>query len=536
MKSIRTRFAPSPTGSLHVGGVRTALFSYLAARRSGGSFVLRIEDTDRTRSTQTATQGILNDLAWTKIDWDEGPFFQSKRLPIYTSFVEILLDKQIAYEAWETPEELQALRSQHGPGFVYKQILYSEDQIARFRDEKRQPVVRLKVRPGPISFNDIVLGSITVDSSSLGDFVIRKSDGYPVYHFAVAVDDHEMEIDLVIRGQEHVTNTPRQILILEALGWKTPQYAHVPLIQNPNGTKMSKRDKPRMARAAAQTHHGNNLATLAETTNEKLQAFLTGKNDDLDIANALAKNLDIPMAMIEIADFRRAGFLPEALLNYLALLGWSPGDNRELLTREDLISLFTIDRVGTANCRFDYAKLEWMNAQYIRSQPLESLLDSLRRYAVETNSPLATWSDSRLRTLLQMYQPRINTWQDLCSKASFFWIPPQDFDPKAVRKYLQNNAREILSTTLQQIASCDPWNTEEIEQYLRNLTAVFNIGFGKIAQPIRIALCGNAASPSLFEIMTLLGREECLARISHLLDTLPHEDCAPPRHQGDLPP
>lgn len=535
---VRTRFAPSPTGSLHVGGARTALYCLLWARRSDGHYILRIEDTDQARSTEEAALGILRDLRWLHLDWDEGPgredagdvgpYFQSKRKELYDRHVQQLLDEGKAYEAWETREELDALRRKaeaRKETFRYRRREYGDDDLARFRDEGRKPVVRLEAPPQARTIRDEILGEVTVPADDLDDLVIRKADGFPTYHFAVVVDDHHMQVSHVLRGQEHLMNTAKHLMIYEAFGWEPPHFAHLPLIFNPEGSKMSKRDKARAAREAARSAAADRggdgwgwLAEAADLAGPDVASFMAGEHDRVSTADQIARALEVELPMIEVMDFRRGGFLPEALVNYLALLGWSPGDDREILSMGDLLEAFTLDRVQKTAARFDPDKVRWVNHEYMKSLPIERLQECLALYLEVVDSPIADIDATRRHTLLELYRERCATFAEIDEQAAFFFERPEGYDPKAVKKHLlKKDGVQRLRQLRDVLAGITTWAESSVEEALRGYGARHEVGLGKIAQPLRVALTGRAFSPGIFETVAFFEQGEALARIDACL-------------------
>lgn len=548
---VRTRFAPSPTGSLHVGGARTALYCLLHARqhqrRGGeGAYVLRIEDTDQRRSTEASTQGLLRDLRWLGLDWDEGPgedgapnqYFQSQRLPRYQAAVAALVAAGHAYEAWESPEELDAMRkaaeSTAEGSLRYRRRDYTADELAAFRAEGRTPVVRLAMPTHAFTVHDRILGDVTLAAEDVDDLVILKADGFPTYHFAVVIDDADMNITQVLRGQEHLMNTPKHLGIMERLNLTPPAYGHLPLIFNPEGSKMSKRDKAKVARKAARDaasararegHDPADWSWLADKTgleSDEVSGFIGRAHDSIATAEAIAAALDAPLPMIEVLDFRRAGYLPEALLNYLALLGWNPGDDREILTLDALIDSFDLGRVNTAAARFDPVKLQWVNAEHLRSatvERLEALHDAYLEVA--PNSPLHRASAEQRRVLFELYRPRMTTFRDLDVLGGFFLIAPTTFDAAAVAKHLtKGGGLDRLAQVRACLADIGRWEAPSIEAALEAFVASAGIGLGRVAQPLRVALSGTAATPGLFETLAFFTRDEVLTRIDRALATL----------------
>lgn len=539
----RTRFAPSPTGSLHVGGVRTALYCYLWAHRHGSAFVLRIEDTDRARSTDEATAGILRDMAWCGLDWDEGPerpdapygpYFQSQRLELYDRYVEQLLAEGKAYEAWESGDELAAMRKEaeeKKENFRYRRIAYSDADLARFRAEGRVPVVRLQAPGEDITLTDAVLGDVTVEAEVLDDLVIRKADGFPTYHFAVVVDDHHMHIDLILRGQEHLMNTHKHELIYRALGWTPVTAGHLPTIESPTGGKMSKRDKGKAARTAVRLAHKQRGAAkddygwLAEATGldaDDLLAFMQKKHDAVSTSEAIAKALDLELPMIEVMDFRRAGVLPEALINYLALLGWSPGDDLEIMALPELVERFDVARVKKTAAKFDPVKLQWMSGEYMKSLPDDTLLGHMASWLEVHPSPIVALDEGQRRQILAMYRLRAPTFVDMDRLARFFFVAPEAYDPKQVAKHLaKGGGFDRLEAAHAAFHDVGRWEAARLRATVDELCEQTGTKLGKWAQPLRIAVTGTGVSPDLFDTLAFLGRHETLSRMAHCLAHCP---------------
>ncbi len=528
----RTRFAPSPTGSLHVGGARTALYCLLWARVTGGKYILRIEDTDRRRSTEESTNGILADLAWLGLDWDEGPgvggdvgpYFQSERLDLYNPYVEQLLASGHAYEAWETSEELTAMRlaaQKEKRTFRYRRPELSDAQVQAYRDEGRTPVVRLVAPAHDVTVSDRVLGEVTVVTQELDDIVIRKADGFPTYHFAVVVDDHLMGVDLILRGQEHLMNTHKHAGAFEALDWSPVETGHLPLIFNPTGSKMSKRDKAKAARAGARLMGkamGPGWDWLSERTGideAELGRFMKKKNDGVQMAQAIAAATDTELPMIEVIDFRKAGYVPEALNNYLALLGWSPGDDRQILSMDELIAAFDISRITKTPARFDPDKLRWVNGEYLRGLLDDAqVMHRMDQWLEVVDSPLANLSPERRLELFQMYRQRVHTFGEFERAASYFFAAPTAYDAKAVKKHItKGGGAERLPLIHNALADVGRWEVDSLEAALNQLVETTGAKLGKFAQPIRIAVSGAAVTPSIYEVLAYLGRDETLARL-----------------------
>jgi glutamyl/glutaminyl-tRNA synthetase len=542
--STVTRFAPSPTGSLHVGGARTALYCLLHARRHGGRFLLRIEDTDRARSTDAATVGILRDLAWLGLEWDEGPgkdagngpYFQSERLAIYDRYFALLLASGAAYEAWESPDELASLRAASKDGLRYRRgdtvPAPTPEQIAAYRAEGRVPVVRLVAPDEGVTVDDVVLGPVSQTRDELEDIVIRKADGYPTYHFGVVIDDHLMGVTLVMRGQEHLLNTPKHLGLYRALGWEPPVHGHLPLIFNPQGSKMSKRDKARVARAAARQAvdaAGGDVAALAARcglSTPDLTAFLDKQTDSIPVSEAIAAALGVDLPMIEVMDFRKAGYLPEALNNYLALLGWNPGpdpetgEEREIFSLDELAARWDLARVGKTPARFDPDKLRWMNAEYLRTLPDDALSVRLEQWFEVARSELPTLPRRLRRAVITLYRPRASTLAELEASARWMWHPPTTYDDKAVKKWiLKGDGLALLRAARAALADC-AWTEPDLESAITAMVEARGAKLGAVAQPIRVALSGGAATPGLWEVLHALDRADVLARIDRCLAAL----------------
>jgi len=486
-----TRFAPSPTGYLHVGGARTALFNWLLARKQGGKFILRIEDTDRARSTEASLGKILEDLHWLGLDWDEGPevggpnapYFQSRRLDIYHRYVDQLLEAGRAYKCFETPQEQTAREAARKAGRPYKPDPavrnLTAEQMRQFKAEGRPSVVRFHVADEDITVSDQILGDVTVRAEELEDFVILKSDGYPTYHLAVVVDDYLMGVTHVLRGQEHLINTPKHIALQRALGFSTPVYAHLPLIFNMDGSKMSKRDKEKAHKAGREPPE------------------------------------------IDVHDFRVSGYLPEALLNFIALLGWSPGGDREFMTLSEMTELFSIDRIGKTSARFDREKLQAFNRRYITEASRDRLRQITRQFLEVTDYPLKNADEATFERILDLYQERSRTLAEMAEKSKFFLVDEIGYDPQAVKKVLRKDpAREVLTDMHDRLAKLEQWDVPNIQQCFEQYCREKGLGLGKVAQPIRVAVSGSTVSPPIHETLELLGKNRSLARIRNTIEFL----------------
>jgi glutamyl-tRNA synthetase len=516
---IRTRFAPSPTGYLHIGGVRTALFNWLFARRHGGRFVLRIDDTDVRRNLDEALAPILAGFRWLGIDWDEGPetggdrgpYYQSQRGDHYGAAVERLLESGAAYRDYATAEELQAEREQaqgRKQRFIYSRrwMAESPEQAARYESEGRSGVVRLKMpREGSCSFQDLVRGEMEFDWALEQDHVVQRADGSCLYHLASVVDDHEMEISHVIRAEEHLSNTPRQIFIARALGFEPPRFAHLPFVSEPGSrNKLSKRKldkymkRPEFSRMY---EHGKAIA------------------DGLGLdSSAAAFN---PL----VVDFyERVGYLPGALLNYLLLLGWALDDKTEWFTREEMIEAFSLERVNKAPASFDPSKLTAFQEHYMQSLPAEKRAALALPYLQRTGllpSPAPEEAMQRLLQVVEAAGDRIKVAGDILDYTDFF-IPGDRpaYDEKAFEKRIRSapGAAERLARFAERLREAEPFEAAALERLLREFVDAEGIKIGKIIHAIRVAVTGKAVGFGLFETLEILGRESCLVRIRRALE------------------
>lgn len=529
---VRTRFAPSPTGFLHVGGARTALYNWLYARKTGGRFVLRIEDTDQVRSTAESAAGILQDMLWLGLNWDEGPvvgqgkneYFQSMRLDLYNRHIEELIKAGCAYPAYESRAQIDGLRKDAEK--AKRPFRYRRKMAGRVLEPQPgvEPVIRFEMPWRDITVNDLILGNVTVNADEHDDIVIRKSDGFPTYHFAVIIDDHYMNVTHVLRAQEHLMNTFKHVALYAALGWTPPLYAHLPVVQNMDATKMSKRDKAKTARAALQAHAQKSgqadyadVAARAGVSLELVTEFMRKKNEDAQLATKLAAAVDAKVPEIEVQDFRKSGYLPEALLNFIALVGWAPGENREIVTAAQMLELFSLDGIQKTSGKFDRKKLAWMNGEYIRHTTLDRLLEVLELFNAVTDYPIKRADRATQRDILAMYQERMVTLAEMAENARFFFEEPV-MDPAAVEKHVRNNNGkaflEQIKTILAPVGG--PWNKENLAAPMERLLALGEKR-GAAAQPLRVALSGGAITPPMLETLALLGREKTLVRIDRAL-------------------
>lgn len=458
MTKVRTRFPPSPTGYLHIGSARTALFNYLFARQHGGEFVLRIEDTDRERSTDEAVQVIMDSMEWMGLDYDEGPFFQTQRFDRYREVVAQLLDEGKAYKCFCTPEELTEMRE----SAMAKKEKPRYNGYWRDRTdtppEGIDPVIRFKnPTSGAVVIDDAVKGPITVENSELDDLVIMRSDGTPTYNLCVVVDDMDMEITHVIRGDDHVNNTPRQINIFNALGAKLPVFAHLPMILGEDGKRMSKR-------------HG----------------------------------------AVSVMQYAEDGYMRDALMNHLVRLGWSHGD-QEVFSMDEMIKLFGLDHVNKSGAVFDVKKLDWLNQQYMQSASADTLATGLSEHLKQAG--IATDSGPDVAIVADLLRDRAKTFAEMAQGAKPFYQAPSEYDEKAAKKQFSNEAGERLQKVHDNLAAIEDFSPSAIDACLQDTVAELEVGFGKIGLPLRVAVTGNTASPALDQTLSVMGREAVLARL-----------------------
>jgi len=546
-ENVVTRFAPSPTGYLHVGGARTALFNWLWARRTGGTFILRIEDTDQKRNTPTAARQVMDDLKWLGIQWDEGPeaggpngpYLQSQRKDIYDKYIEKLLNEKKAYYCFETTEELDALRQQaeaQKKSFSYcrPQDFPDAEDAEKARAEGRPVTVRFAVpQDKPIVVQDLVRGEITFAAEEISDFIILKSDGFPTYNFACVVDDHLMNVTHIIRGQEHLNNTPGQQTLWQALFPDTPlpKYAHMSVTVSDTGGKLSKRERPKALRNAIKhalsTAEGASqeidleaLAAAGNISRDELDSFISGKTmPDMPNIDAMAKHLGVALPEINIVDFFRSGYLPETMVNFLALLGWNPGDNREIMQIDELIGAFDISRLTKSNSLFDRQKLLSFNTEHIKMVSAEKLLGHLKSYLNTVESPMASAGDELLSTIIKLCEGT-RTLAQIEQKSEFLFVDNDKikYDDKAVKKILlKNDGLAVLRIVREKLAAMDDLTEQGIEDMLRGLAGERQVGLGKVAQPLRVAICGTTISLPIFDSVQMLGREKTLVRIDTTL-------------------
>jgi len=532
---VVTRFAPSPTGYLHVGGARTALFNWLWARHTGGKFLLRIEDTDIKRNTPQAVQQVIEDLRWLGIDWDEGPevggpngpYLQSQRRDIYDKYIKQLLDEGKAYFCFDTPEELQAMRKEaeaEKKSLVYRRPkeLPDENDVKKAKAEGRPVTVRFAVpQDEPIVVVDVVRGKVTFAADEISDFIIQKSDGFPTYNFACVVDDYLMKVTHVIRGQEHLNNTPSQQALWRALFGQIPlpKYAHMSVTISEAGGKLSKRERPKVLRKAIKTAGDidlEKLAAVGKITIEEVNTFLEGKTvPDMPCIDAMAKFLGAHLPEVNVVDFFKSGYLPEAMVNFLALLGWNPGDGREIMPLDELIESFDIKRLTKSNSLFDRKKLVAFNTEYIRQASGEKLLRSFKDYLKAIESPSVSANDELLVRIIKSCKGA-RTLADIERKSTFLFLANDaiQYDEKAVREVLlENDGLAVLQIVRDRVGALEQITVENIENMLRCLAQERQVGLDKVAQPLRVAICGTTVSLPIFDSVNMLGKENTLARI-----------------------
>ncbi|SCX40113.1 glutamate--tRNA ligase [Nitrosospira sp. Nsp1] len=463
---IRTRFAPSPTGYLHIGGARTALFSWAYARRHGGKFILRIEDTDLERSTAQSTQAILDGMAWLGLDYDEGPFYQMQRLARYHEVAEQLLRAGKAYHCYCSREELDAMREQQRAAGLKPRY------DGRWRDSRQtppagvKPVVRLKnPLEGEVTFNDLVKGQITVANSELDDLVLLRADGVPTYNFGVMIDDLDMNITHVIRGDDHVNNTPRQINILKALGAPLPQYAHMPMILGSDGERLSKR-------------HG----------------------------------------AVSVMQYREDGYLPEALINYLARLGWSHGDE-EIFSREQLVEWFDFSAINRSPAKFNPEKLQWLNQQYLKTADNTRLAELARPFLEADGCNTAGQGMPNLPSVVNLLKERVNTVAELADAAVYFFRPLEPAEELKAQHFTAEVKPVILD--LRQKLAVIEWESAAINDAIKTAAKGHGVKMPKVAMPLRVMVAGVAQTPSINAVLEILGREETLKRMDNQLASFP---------------
>ena len=476
-QTVRVRFAPSPTGYPHVGNMRSALFAWLLARHSGGSFIVRIEDTDVARKVEGAVEAILDSLRWLGLDWDEGPYFQSQRLELYREAARRLVAQGDAYHCYCSPQRLAEMRAEQvrrkqPPGYDRRCRYLTQEERDKKEAEGITPVVRFKTPlEGQTRFGDLIWGEVVFENSTIDDFVLLKSDGYPTYHLANVVDDHQMEITHVLRAEEWLSSTPRHMLLYQALGLEPPQFAHLPMLLGADRAKLSKR-------------HG----------------------------------------AVSVAEYREQGYLPEAMVNFLALLGWSLDDKTEILSRQELIDNFSLERVSRTPAIFNRDKLNWMNGVYIRSLTADEFYEAVEPYLMmDKAAGEAVISDEKyVRNILPLIQERAKTLVEVAELTQFFFVSELAYDADLLisKDMSRESATEALKTAQQRLEQLKMFDAESLEALLRPLAVDLGLKTGQLFGTLRVAVTGRTAAPPLFQTMAVLGKEQCLKRIGVALDRL----------------
>jgi len=461
-KNVRVRFAPSPTGYLHIGGARTAIFNWLYAKKNNGKFLLRIEDTDILRSDNEMIQSILDSLLWLGLKWDEDIIYQSHNIEKHKELVSELLDTKKAYRCFCTKEELNLKKEEakkEKKPYKYDRtcLKLSEKEITDLTGSGESFAIRFLVPDGVTVFVDMVYGKIEFKNEEIEDFVILRSDGTPTYQLAVVSDDKEMDITHIIRGDDHLSNTPKQTLLYKSLDFSIPVFAHLPLILGSDKKRLSKR-------------HG----------------------------------------AVSVLEYRNHGYLPETILNFLSLLGWSPGDDKEILSKDNLIRSFSFDGISKKSAVFDEVKLDWMNSDYIGKMETERLYDLCNNFEREYFSKL---EKNKIIEILELVKPRVKRLDQIKENTSFFLSDPSDYNEKSVKKYWRSSTKEYLNITLEELSELDNYEIDEIEKTIRNTAEKLGVSAAKLIHPIRICLTGSHVSPGLFEVMHLLGKKTVIERI-----------------------
>ena len=478
---VRVRFAPSPTGYLHVGGLRTALYNYLFARRNNGTFVLRIEDTDRARYVEGAVGNLIQTLRWAGIDFDEGPgkggptgpYVQSERLELYRQYAHQLLDSGKAYYAFDTAEELEEMRKMREtmrlpPKYDRRALKLAPGEIKEKLVSGSPAVVRMRVPDDTIvGFDDVIRGRVEFASDQVDDQVLLKSDGYPTYHLANVVDDHLMGISHVIRGEEWLSSTPKHVLLYQYFGWQLPTFAHLPLLLNPDKSKLSKRQG--------------------------------------DVA---------------VEDYRQKGYLKEALVNFVALLGWNPGDEREIFQLEELVKEFSLDRVGKSGAVFNIEKLDWMNFEHLRKKSDAEVLEMLKEYLKDSPVRDAQFDDDYLMRVIGAMRDRVTFVKDFVEKSPYFFQSPTKFDPDVVKKRWKKETADHLKSLLEEFSRLEHPQKSDYEVVLHRTAEALKIKNSDLIHPLRLAVSGMGVGPGLYDILFILGKDETIRRIRSAIESI----------------
>lgn len=475
VEDIRVRFAPSPTGYLHIGGARTALFNYYFARRYGGKFILRIEDTDRERLKEDSVDQILSSMQWLGMDWDEGPIYQSDRLDLYRKEAKRLLEEGKAYYCFCTEEDIKRDREEQRKlrelfRYSGRCLKLTEKEVEKNLREGKPYVVRIKTpRDGTTEVEDMIRGKVSFDNSQMDDYIILKSNGIPTYNFACVIDDYHMNITHVIRAEEHLSNTPKQVLMYKALGYDIPYFAHISMILAPDRSKLSKR-------------HG---ATSVE-------------------------------------EFREKGYLKEALVNYLTLLGWSPGDDREIFSMEDTISKFSLDRVNKTAAIYDVEKLTWMNGVYLRELDLDYITQEAVPYLIDKRLVKEEEVEEKyeyIKRVVDAVREKVKLLPEIADASEYFFKDIEEYDPKGVKKrFKKEGVVDLLEKGKIALANAPSFDVETVEKVYRDLIAELGIKGGDIIHPTRLAISGRTVGPGLFDIISILGKETVIERMDKAID------------------
>ena len=484
-KEVRVRFAPSPTGYLHVGGLRTALYNYLFAKKNNGKFVLRIEDTDQSRYVEGAVEKLINSLNWVGLEYNEGPdkegnfgpYFQSNRLEIYHKFIKELITKKKAYHCFCAPERLKALREdqqkQKLPQAKYdKHCLHlTEDEVKEKLENNIPHVIRLNVEPNQIvRFNDHVRGSVEFNTDNIDDQVLIKSDGYPTYHLANVVDDHLMEISHVIRGEEWLSSTPKHVMLYNFFDWELPEFAHLPLLLNPDKSKLSKRQG--------------------------------------DVA---------------VEDYKDKGYLKEALINFVALLGWNFGDDQEYYLLNEMVEKFSLERVNKAGAVFNIEKLDWLNGLHIRNKNNEEILPLFKSELEKSKYTTNDYKDAWLLQIIESMKERINFVKELIDNCSYFYEKPSNYDDNIIKKRWKDDSAKLLAEYAEELSKMKGESKEDFEKTLKLVAENNECGAGRIIHPARLAVSGIGVGPGVYDLLVILGKKEVIDRINIALNEIPKQ-------------
>ena len=484
-KEVRVRFAPSPTGYLHVGGLRTALYNYLFAKKNNGKFVLRIEDTDQSRYVEGAVEKLINSLNWVGLEYNEGPdkegnfgpYFQSNRLEIYHKFIKELITKKKAYHCFCAPERLKALREdqqkQKLPQAKYdKHCLHlTEDEVKEKLENNIPHVIRLNVEPNQIvRFNDHVRGSVEFNTDNIDDQVLIKSDGFPTYHLANVVDDHLMEISHVIRGEEWLSSTPKHVMLYNFFDWELPEFAHLPLLLNPDKSKLSKRQG--------------------------------------DVA---------------VEDYKDKGYLKEALINFVALLGWNFGDDQEYYLLNEMVEKFSLERVNKAGAVFNIEKLDWLNGLHIRNKNNEEILPLFKSELEKSKHTTNDYKDAWLLQIIESMKERINFVKELIDNCSYFYEKPSNYDDNIIKKRWKDDSAKLLAEYAEELSKMKGESKEDFEKTLKLVAENNECGAGRIIHPARLAVSGIGVGPGVYDLLVILGKKEVIDRINIALNEIPKQ-------------